>query len=249
MNSPIKPALQSDRLFRQEALDARRTKLAGSIVLAPKVSFWVVSLVSVTLASAVLAFLYYGSYTRRTAVTGQLVPTAGVIRILTPQAGVVLEKRVAENQSVQKGDVLFVLSSDRMGTSSRELQADIGQQINERKNSMQGEISRNQNVEQQEIAQLNRRIASLRLEVQNILRQTGLQRERVALAEDARKRYQGLADQDYIPREQLAQKELDLSEQQSRLQALERDALANQREQSMLFILHQPLRPGSPPCA
>jgi membrane fusion protein len=56
------------------------------------------------------------------------------------------------------------------------------------------------------------------------------QRIRLKLAEDARKRYQGLADQDYIAREQLFQKEAELSEQQSRLQALERDALVAQRE-------------------
>ncbi len=222
----------STRLFRQEALDARGTSLLGSIVLAPRLSLWGLSLLAAVLGSLVLAFLYYGSYTRRTAISGQLVPTTGVIRVLTPQAGVVLDKRVVEGQRVQKGDVLYVLTSDRVGTSSRELQADIGQQINERKSSLQGEIARNQGVEQQELAQLARRIASLRAEAQAIVRQIDQQRQRVALAEDARKRYQGLADQDYIPREQLAQKELDLSEQQSRLQALERDALANQREQT-----------------
>jgi membrane fusion protein len=45
-----------------------------------------------------------------------------------------------------------------------------------------------------------------------------------------KKRYQGLADQDYIAKEQLIQKELELSEQQSRLQALERDVQSTQRE-------------------
>jgi hypothetical protein len=37
-----------------------------------------------------------GTYTRRATVTGQLVPSAGVIRVHTPQAGVVLEKKVTK---------------------------------------------------------------------------------------------------------------------------------------------------------
>ena len=232
MNPITSPTPNSSRLFRQETLDAQGTKLLGSIVLTPRLSFWTLSLAGAALACLVLAFLYYGSYTRRTSVNGQLVPVAGMIRVLTPQAGVVLEKRVSEGQRVKKGDVLYVLTSDRVGTSSRELQADIGIQINERKNSMQGEIARNKGVEQQEIAQLSHRIASLRSEEQTIVQQTSQQRLRVTLAEDTRKRYKSLSDQDYITREQLDQKEMELSEQQSRLQALQRDALANQREQA-----------------
>jgi membrane fusion protein len=158
------------------------------------------------------------------------VPIAGVIRVNTPQAGVVLERRVAEGQFVHKGDVLYVLTSDRVGLGARELQADIGLQIGSRKRSMETEIGRNKAVEQQELGSLARRLATLRAEAQSIDRQTEQQKQRVALAEDARKRYKSLADQDYIAREQYTQKEIDLSEQQSRLQQLQRDALANQRE-------------------
>ncbi len=187
---------------------------------------------SAVLGIAVVAFLTLGTYTRRATVTGQLVPSAGVIRVHTPQAGVVLEKNVAEGQLVKKGDVLYVLSSDRQGSGSREIQADIGQQVDERRRSLQAEIERNRLAEAGEISHLERRAATLRSEGQAIQNQIAQQRIRLKLAEDARKRYQGLADQDYIAREQLFQKEAELTEQQSRLQALERDALVSQRELS-----------------
>ena len=187
---------------------------------------------SAVLGIAVVAFLTLGTYTRRATVTGQLVPSAGVIRVHTPQAGVVLEKNVAEGQLVKKGDVLYVLSSDRRGSGSREIQADIGQQVDERRRSLQAEIERNRLAEAGEISHLERRAATLRSEGQAIQNQIAQQRIRLKLAEDARKRYQGLADQDYIAREQLFQKEAELTEQQSRLQALERDALVSQRELS-----------------
>lgn len=211
-------------------LKARSARSLGQIILTPHPrTTWLVVIAAV-LGLLVVLFLTFGTYTRRATVTGQLVPSTGVIRVHTPQAGVVLERKVNEGQVVQKGDVLFVLNSDRLGPGAREIQADIGQQVDERRRSLEAELARNKGVEAAEIGHLERRAGTLRAEQQSIERQMEQQRIRLKLAEDARKRYQGLADQDYIAREQLFQKEAELSEQQSRLQALERDALVAQRE-------------------
>lgn len=218
------------KLFRDQVLEAQSPRLLGQIILTPRPSMFWLSLASALIGVGIVCFLVFGSYTRRATVTGQLVPTAGVIRVQTPQVGVVLEKNVAEGQLVKKGDVLFVLSSDRMGAGTREIQADIGAQVEERKRSMETEIARNQVVEAGEIAHLQRRSETLRAESEAIAKQIEQQRGRLKLAEDARQRYQGLADKDYIAREQLFQKELELSEQQSRMQTLQRDALVAQRE-------------------
>lgn len=228
MTSPNPPT--DLKLFRDQVLEAQGARLLGQILLTPKASVMWLSIASALVGVAIICFLAFGSYTRRSTVTGQLVPTAGVIRVHTPQAGVVLEKYVAEGQLVKKGEVLFVLSSDRIGFGTRELQADIGNQVGERKQSLQAEIARNRSVEATEVGYLERRAATLRAESDAIAKQTEQQRGRLKLAEEARQRYQGLADKDYIAREQLFQKELELSEQQSRLQTLQRDALVAQRE-------------------
>ena len=219
-------------LFRQEVFDAKQQQRLGAIVLIPRLSFYLVALVAAIIALLLLAFLYYGSYTRRITVSGQLVPVSGLIRVLPPQPGVVLEKHVIEGQQVKQGDVLYVLNSDRVGLSSRELQADISVQIANRKNSMLSEISRNKSAEQQELALLKQRQSFLRNEVQAIQTQTEQQKQRAALAQDAYNRYLGLAENDYIAHEQLVQKQMELSEQQTRLQVLQRDLLTNQREQA-----------------
>lgn len=202
----------------------------GQILLTPKASVKWISIAAAAVGLAIILFLAFGSYTRRATITGQLVPQAGVIRVLTPQAGVVLEKQVAEGQLVKKGDVLFVLSSDRIGLDTREIQADIGKQVGERKSSLQEEMARNRTVESAEVGFLERRAATLRAEGEAIAKQIEQQRVRLKLGEDARERYQGLADKDYIARDQLLQKELELSEQQTRMHALQRDALVAQRE-------------------
>lgn len=193
--------------------------------------FWL-SVISALLGVALIAFLFQGSYTRRVTVTGQLLPTSGVIRIQTPQPGLVLEKRVEEGQLVAKGDVLFVLTSDRPGLDSGNLQVAIGNEVNQRLRSMQEEIERNRSAASLEIGSLERRASNLRAEGEAIAKLAAQQQDRLKLAEDARNRYRGLADKDYVPREQLYQKEAELSEQRSRLQTLQRDALVAQRELS-----------------
>lgn len=202
----------------------------GQIILTPRVSMSWLALLAAVLGLSVLLFIVFGSYTRRSTVTGQLLPSSGVIRVLTPQVGVVLEKNVVEGQFVKKGDVLYVLSSDRLGTGAREIQADISQQVDERRRSLEAEVARNRLVETGDVSFLERRANTLRSEALALERQLEQQQIRLKLAEDARKRYQSLADQDYIAREQLFLKEAELSEQQSRLQALQRERLVAQRE-------------------
>ena len=202
----------------------------GQIILTPRVSMHWLTLAVALMGLAIVLFLTFGTYTRRSTVTGQLLPSAGVMRIVTPQIGVVVEKNVVEGQVVKKGDVLYVLSSDRVGSGAREIQADISQQVTERHRSMEAEIVRNRSVEGAEVSHLERRAVTLRAEAQAIERQLEQQAIRLKFAQDAKLRYQSLADQDYIAREQLFLKETELSEQQSRLQALQREGLVAQRE-------------------
>ncbi|QCB44967.1 HlyD family efflux transporter periplasmic adaptor subunit [Hydrogenophaga sp. PAMC20947] len=220
----------ANRLFRPEALDNQRTQLLGSIILTPRLSTLWLSLAAAAIALAVVAFLALGSHTRRVTVSGQLMPQGGLIRVHTPQAGVVLDKRVTDGQDVGKGEVMYVLSSDRPGDSSQQIQAQIARQVGERKTSLQIEIQRSQRMHTEELFSLKRRANTLRAESQAIAAQVAQQQARLRLAEDASRRYKSLADRDYIAQEEFLQKEIDLTEQRSRLRGLEREALGVQRE-------------------
>ena len=227
MTPPNQPV---EKLFRNEVLQAQSTRLLGQIILTPRVSMAWLSAFALLIGVAIVSLLVFGSYTRRSTITGQLLPASGVIRVHTPQQGVVLVKKVVEGQLVKKGEVLFVLSSDRLGTGAGEIQADIARQIEERKRSLEAEVVRNRNVEADEVRHLTRQAAMLQAETESIEKQIEQQKLRLDLALDARKRYEGLANQDYIAREQLFQKESELSEQQSKLQALQREALVSKRQ-------------------
>jgi membrane fusion protein len=220
----------AERLFRTEAIESQRTQLLGQIILTPRISTLWMSLGAAMMAIALVAFLFLGSYTRRVTVSGQLMPAGGLIRVHTPQLGVVLEKHVNNGQSVKKGQLLYVLNSDRPGDGAQNLQADIARQTAERRASLAMEVDRSRLMQSEEAAGLRRRGNTLKAEVRAIEAQIEQQKTRIQYADDTRKRYQSLADQDYIARDELRQKEIDLSEARSRLQALQRDALTAQRE-------------------
>ena len=224
----------SSPLIRPEALNAQRTRLIGTVALAPKFSMFAIGLISFLLAAAIIAFLVLGSYTRRATVSGHLQPSTGVTRVTAPQTGLILEKRVQDGQAIKANDVLYVIDGERKsqaGSASAGLQQTIAEQIEQRQKSQREEIARLRQGQLQESASLTQRISTLKAEEQSIQALIEQQRQRVTIAEDLRQRYQGLAEKDYIAGEQLTQKKLELSEQQSRLQTLQRDLIANQREQ------------------
>ena len=224
----------SERLFRTEAIENQRTQLLGQIILTPRISTLWMSVGAILMALALLAFLFFGSYTRRVTVSGQLMPAGGLIRVHTPQLGVVIEKHVSNGQNVKKGQLLYVLNSDRPGDGAQNLQADIARQTAERRASLELEVDRSRQMQAEETAGLRRRGETLKAEARAIAAQITQQEIRIQYAEDTRKRYQALADKDYIARDELRQKEIDLSEARSRLQALQRDALTAQRELQQL---------------
>jgi len=217
-------------LFRREAAENMLPKQYGEIVLNPGGSSRWVALCSLALLLALVALLAGGSYTRRSTVSGQLVPSDGLIRLTTPQAGVVLERHAQENQQVTRGQLLFVLSGERLGPGMNEVQRDLAAQIGLRQASLQDDLRRLAEAEQREQAQLRSRLAGLAEERSRIDSQLQLQGGRVAAAQDALARYRGLFDQGYVSRDELALRETDLNEQRNRLESQRREALALQRE-------------------
>src|SRR5260221_12108909 len=76
-------------LFRSESEQARATAWLGRIVLIRPVSFAFLTAWALAMAAALGAYFTLGEYTRKARVTGVLVPTQGVVKILAQQAGLV----------------------------------------------------------------------------------------------------------------------------------------------------------------
>ena len=218
--------MSAKQLYRPVALDTRQVKWLGDIVLIRPVSFAFLTTGAAVLAATVIAFLIWGTYTKRSTVTGQLIPDTGLVKVYVPQPGIVLKKFVTEGQHVKQGDVLYLLSSERQSSTQGNIQAAISDQVETRRQSLRDELDQTERLQQDEHTALLKKIDGLQSEVLKIDSQIDGQRSRVKLAEDALGRFKELLAQHYISIEQLQQKQADLLDQRNRLQALERDRIA-----------------------
>lgn len=227
-------------LFRPEVMAGRRPRLAGEVLLGARPLWRAAVWGALLLAGALVLLVAQGSYTRRATVGGQLVPLQGVMRIVAPQGATVIEQRVREGQPVRRGEVLYVLGTDRPAgaepavTGQAGYQAQISGSIAQRRELLEAERRRTVESLEADIGALQRRVATMGAERAQIAQQQDEQRRRIALADESRQRQRLLFDQGLVTREAWQERERDLSDQRQRLQGLVRDALALAREQAQV---------------
>ncbi len=226
------------KVFRSAALDAQQTKSLGEIVLIRPISFTYLAIVSGLIALTIVAFLVWGTYTKRSTVSGQLIPNTGLVKVFVPQAGIVLEKHVTEGQRVAKDEVLYVLSSERQSSTQGNTQEAISRQVEMRQQSLRDDLEKTRVMHKEEHDALIEKTSGLEAELSKLDSQIRNQKRRVSLAIKSHSRYEGLLIQDYISMEQLQEKQENLLDQRYRLQGQERDRISVDRE---LTALHYEL--------
>jgi membrane fusion protein len=226
----IQPAGADLRLFRSEVLEARQTQWLGTVILAPRASFRLFTLVGLFAAAAIIALLCLGEFTRTARVNGWLLPQEGVVRVQAPRPGVVGSLDVKEGAQVHKGDRLLTLSDELQSVSLGPTQAQITQRLGERRASMTEERSQQLRLLAQQDRALANRVAALRSEEEQIKREMGLLRERIEIAARAVALNRKYYAEGFISDMRLQQVQSELLEQRARLAAAERSRLTAVRE-------------------
>lgn len=226
---------ESNPLFRPAAVAARRTRSVGDIVLAAPASFGALAALTALAGLAVVAFGILASYTEHRTLRGQLVPDLGVIKVYAPQQGIVLEKRVAEGQRVERGDVLYVVSSDVVSSESRggdlgATYAQIARQLEAQAQSLDEQIRNTRRLERAEREALERRARELGEARRDLDAMLADQAQSVAIAEREAERYARIRAQGFVAENELAARQQALLEQRSRLGSLRRERDAAERE-------------------
>lgn len=220
-------------LFRSEVLTHRERDWLGSIQLIRPVSLAVLTSFAVLVAVAVGAYLALGEYTRKARVSGYLVPDRGVIRLVAPQAATVVESHVVEGRSVRRGEVLFVLAVGQ-ATLSGDTQAAVQSSIASRTLSLQGAARQRSLLEQNQLAAIDRQIDEMQRELQSMKQESDLQRQRLALAEQAQEQYESLRNDNFVSSAQVRTKAEEVLNVKAQLQGLERQRAARAREVGVL---------------
>src|SRR5689334_14496371 len=99
-------------LFRPEAVVHAGQATPGAVLLTRTTAQGIAVACVGVVAIAIVAFLVLASYTRKAQVPGVLLPSAGLVRLVAPSAGVVVKRVAGEGQAVRAGDLLYVLSNE-----------------------------------------------------------------------------------------------------------------------------------------
>ena len=213
-------------LFRPEAVENRQQDWLGTVQLVRPVSLTVLTVAVVIAVVAVAALLVEGRYTRKARVAGFLVPDRGVIRLLPPQAGTVLESHVAEGRVVREGDVLFVLAIDQATPRGEAVQ----NSFSARERSLKGAALQQQLLLQSQGSAIDQRLDDMRRELAALSAESDLQAQRLALATQAQSRLESLRADNFISAAQVQAKAEELLGLRAQIQATERQRVAQQRE-------------------
>jgi membrane fusion protein len=170
-------------LFRREAIEHRRQRLYGEVVLAVPLTHWAVTATIAAAFFLLVCFLVFGSFARKETVVGWVRPDRGVVRVQAQDDGVVESVHVVEGQDVDEGAPLIGLRLDadlaRGESFSRRLAAELDgerRQLEDQLSAATAQVDARENRLRDDIESLDHQISQYR-------RQIAVNAERTALAQ------------------------------------------------------------------
>lgn len=217
-------------LFREEAIAHRQTVKMGDVFAVKTLSLSWLTLVFLLQAVPLVCFICWGEYTRKAQVSGFLAPTQGLLKIYTPQAGRVVESRVSEGKKVEEGDILFVLSAEQSSLETPDAQAAAIKQIRQRRDSVLGDLEKQDALQQITRRDLQAREKTLTDELTQLNREIDLRQQRLESAGILLTKYQDLLKQHYVAEIQVREKQDEVLAQSGDIQTLKRNSLSLERD-------------------
>ncbi len=217
-------------LFRSEALQNATTRRYGTVVLATPLSFRVLAAMAACIALGVVVFFAAFSVQRKVQVAGVLLPESGLTRVVSAQGGVVVQRLVREGGVVAAGTPLFVIANERFSSTLGDAGQGISSLLRERKDSLEADRAQLLRQARERVDALARRADDLQRALARDDDQIRLQQRRVAIAEDAFKRFSNLQSEQFVSPAQVQDKQGELIDQQQRLADLKRVHAATARD-------------------
>lgn len=247
MNAPAPAPGRSETtpapLFRAEAVAEQQDRWLGTVLVVPKLSRTLQTIVVTLLVAGILGLLAFGQYTRKARLSGFLVPETGLIEIVAAQGGTLTALPVREGQDVAAGTRLAVLSGERRSEALGATQEEVVRSLRERRDSLVAERERHQALVQVHAEAKATRLAALRREVLDVEAEAELIRAQQALAETMAARLRDLRARGLTTEAALYDAEKDLLDEGLALQQLarQRNALARDIREIEASLREAPL--------
>ena len=204
-----------------------KIKWIGDVILIRPMSFTLLTTITASITVIIIAFFYWGTYTKRTTAKGQLVPNTGLIRVYSNDLGVLEEKFVNEGQKIKINDNLLKIKMKKFSNIG-DNNLLIEQQILSKREELNIEKIKIQELNKNEYIKTKEEIELLKSDINKMNELIKQQNQRVSLAKDNVNRYAYLQKKEYISTEELQAKQDILLNQKIALQSYERDRIEKQ---------------------
>jgi membrane fusion protein len=230
-------------LFRPEVIKEQSDQYLGQIVLSRPLSSWMLVSAVCSVVLVLSAYLFFGHYTKRASTSGVLAPVAGLIRIHSLTPGVIVERRVEEDQLVHAGDILFVVGDERTDVQPQLTRPSVGADhsrltkhsveprrvadlveasLAQRVAMLHNERTQTEIVARQELSSTVAQLTQLTAERESALQELRLFERRIASAQVMLRQFRKLTEQSYFSTAAFAQKQDDLAALQGSYQTIKR---------------------------
>ena len=222
----------SNKLFRQEAIDALREKFLGEATIARPLPFWVLTLLGLIAAGMMISVAVWGQYTRRERAEGFLQLDVGAAKVSFTDSGRVAELLVKEGQEIKEGVPMARISLERAISAPAATGAAVSGELTQRRGSLEKEQGQMRELAEQQLQQVRKKATDLQNEIAQVVTEMKLQTQRLTSAKADALRWADLAKQKFASEVAARQKQDDATDQEIRVQALKRQKLSLERDLS-----------------
>ena len=231
-------------LFRQAALQAKSRVFAEDVTLATPLGHVALTALFLSVATLVVLFLVFGTYTKKEKVRGFVTTTEANVKVYPQSSGTILDVLVAEGDVLAGGQALFTISTARANRMSSDFGVDAAALLQAEAKALEGEIERQKDYYAARAKTITLEIESLHARITLTREQKTLAADRLELAEKALRRLAESAASQYTSMSERDQgaavakgHEMDVKALQREIHTLESEILAREREKSELPLL------------
>jgi membrane fusion protein len=181
----------STSLFRQQAVDAKSSTLAGEAYLVSPLRFKVVALTALLAATGLLSIVAFGSYTKKETVVGYVTTTEGNVRVFPTAAGTISEIYISQGDEVVLGQALAKISTAVSTGGPESVQTSLLASVRQEGDALRKQIARTRELGRGQEAELREQIDNRLFQIGVIKEQRSTSVERLELA---RKNYRKVED-------------------------------------------------------
>lgn len=219
----------STGLFRKEALAAHHREWLGSIRLQPPRFGWPFVACGIASVVVVLWLLIGGHYTRRERVQGTLVPSSGLLTVISHSPGVISRVLVKEGARVHPGEALLEISGE-LDSPMGNTQGVIAAQLQLKYDGLQADLKQQARLKVLQQDELLARLKVLRQQVVQKDLQIALQRQRADSAMVLYRQWSALGNSGVVSKQQLLNQHDAALQDESQVKELKSQGLQLQQQ-------------------